>query len=70
MNTKHVLMVVASPAVSTTVGGPVGFWASEMTHPLWEFTEAGYSIDLASPKGGTVMVDQLSDPQQLLRVFF
>ena len=63
MKPKHVLMVVASPAVSTTLGGPVGFWASEMTHPFWEFTEAGYSIDLASPQGGAVVVDALSDPR-------
>lgn len=56
-------MVVASPAVSTTLGWPVGFWASEMTHPYYEFTEAGYEIDLASPAGGKVEIDALSDPR-------
>ena len=29
----HVLMVVANPGVSTTLGWPVGFWAAELTHP-------------------------------------
>jgi putative intracellular protease/amidase len=60
---KRVLMVVASPAVSTTLGGPVGFWASELVHPYAEFTEAGYAVELASPKGGKVEPDGLSDPR-------
>jgi hypothetical protein len=29
---RKVLMVVSNPAVSTTLGGPVGFWASELIH--------------------------------------
>ena len=60
---KRILMVVASPAVSTTLGWPVGFWASEMTHPYKAFTGAGYQIDLASPQGGKVELDALSDPR-------
>lgn len=60
---KRILMVVASPSVSTTLGWPVGFWASEFTHPWLAFTEAGYTIDLASPKGGKVVLDSLSDPR-------
>jgi putative intracellular protease/amidase len=60
---KKVLMVVANPAVSTTTGWPVGFWASELTHPWYEFTEAGYEVVLASPAGGEVRVDRLSDPR-------
>jgi putative intracellular protease/amidase len=60
---KRILMVVGSPAVSTTLGWPVGFWASEMTHPYYEFTEVGYDVDLASPKGGKVELDALSDPR-------
>ena len=60
---RRVLMVVASPAVSTTLGGPVGFWASEVVHPYVEFTEAGYAVDLASPRGGPVKPDALSDPR-------
>jgi putative intracellular protease/amidase len=60
---KRILMVVASPAISTTLGWPVGFWASEMTNPYYEFIEAGYDIELASPNGGKVEVDALSDPR-------
>jgi len=59
----HVLMVVANPAVSTTTGWPVGFWASELTHPWLAFTEAGYEVTIASPAGGRVEADGLSDPR-------
>jgi putative intracellular protease/amidase len=60
---KQILMVVANPSVSTTVGGPVGFWASELTHAYYEFTEVGYQVDIASPKGGKVEFDAFSDPR-------
>ena len=30
---KQLLMIVANPAISTTLGWPVGFWAAELTHP-------------------------------------
>ena len=56
-------MVVANPSVSTTTGWPVGFWASELTHPWYEFREVGYEVTLASPEGGKVEVDALSDPR-------
>ena len=60
---KRILMVVANPSVASTVGWPVGFWAAELTHPYYEFTEAGYEVVIASPQGGKVTVDQLSDPR-------
>lgn len=60
---KKILMVVANPSVSTTVGGPVGFWASELTHAYYEFIEVGYQVDIASPKGGKVEIDAFSDPR-------
>ncbi|MGH2824814.1 MAG: hypothetical protein ACRDLY_17700, partial [Thermoleophilaceae bacterium] len=56
-------MVVANPATSTTTGWPVGFWASELFQPLYEFTEAGDDVTVASPDGGPVEVDGLSDPR-------
>src|SRR2546421_12002449 len=59
----HILQVVANPTTSTTTGWPVGFWASELFHPLYEFTEAGYDVTVASPDGGPVEVDGMSDPR-------
>jgi putative intracellular protease/amidase len=63
----RVLMVVANPAVSTTTGWPVGFWAAELFHPLHEFTRARYQVTIASPEGGPVSVDALSDPRDASR---
>jgi putative intracellular protease/amidase len=59
----HVLMVVANPTTSTTTGWPVGFWAAELTHPYYEFMRARYQVTVASPEGGKVEVDALSDPR-------
>lgn len=59
----RILQVVANPTRSTTTGWPVGFWAAELTHPYYEFTEAGYEVTIASPNGGKVEVDALSDPR-------
>jgi putative intracellular protease/amidase len=60
---KRVLMIVANPAVSETTGWPIGFWAAEMTHSYYEFTEKGYQVDIISPKGGKVQIDAYSDPR-------
>ena len=59
----RILQVVANPTTSTTTGWPVGFWAAELSHPYYEFTEAGYEVTIASPNGGKVEVDALSDPR-------
>lgn len=60
---KRVLVVVANPATATTTGWPVGFWAEELTHPYYELTERGIQVTIASPDGGKVEFDQLSDPR-------
>lgn len=59
----RVLMVVANPSISSTLGWPVGFWAAELFHPLYEFTQRRYQVTIASPEGGKVEVDALSDPR-------
>lgn len=60
---RKVLIVLANPAVSSTLGWPVGFWASELTHAWHEFIEAGYEIEIASPNGGKCELDGYSDPR-------
>ena len=60
---KKILMVVSNPAVSTTLGGPVGFWASELVHPYDAFRRRGYEVTVASPGGGRVVPDAMSDPR-------
>src|SRR5512136_1576652 len=60
---KKVLQVVANPSTSRTTGWPVGFWWSELTHPYWAFTEAGYEVEIRSPDGGPLQADGYSDPE-------
>jgi len=62
-NKKKILLVAASPATSPTTGWPVGFWWAELTHPYWAFTEAGYDVEIRSPKGGALVADGYSDPE-------
>lgn len=59
----RVLMVVANPGVSTTLGWPVGFWAAELFHPYYEFVQKRYEVTIASPEGGRVEADGMSDPR-------
>lgn len=59
---KKILYIVSNPAL---LKGqlPVGFFAEELTRPFYEFINTGYSVDLASSKGGKVEFDGFSDPQ-------
>jgi putative intracellular protease/amidase len=60
---KRVAIVLANPALSTTTGWPVGFWWSELAHTYAAFTEAGYAVELFSPRGGKCEADAMSDPR-------
>jgi putative intracellular protease/amidase len=59
---KRVALVLSNAATSTTTGWPVGFWWAELTHPYFQFTEAGYEIEIFSPLGGRCEADAISDP--------
>ncbi len=63
---KRAVIVVANPAVNQH-GWPVGFWAAELTHPYLELTERGVQVTIASPDGGAVVPDGLSDPRDASR---
>jgi putative intracellular protease/amidase len=60
---KRVAIVLANPTTSTTTGWPVGFWWSELTHPYFVLSEAGYEIELFSPNGGRCEADAMSHPR-------
>jgi putative intracellular protease/amidase len=60
---KRVAIVISNPAVSSTTGWPVGFWWSELTHPYYVLTEAGYEVEVFSPDGGKCEADAMSDPR-------
>ena len=55
-------MVASSPRVSEQTGWPIGFWASELTHPMHVFQEAGYDVEVVSTAGGKIEMDGYSNP--------
>jgi putative intracellular protease/amidase len=60
---KRIAIVLSNAGVSSTTGWPVGFWWAELTHPYFKFTEAGYDVELFSPRGGPCEADAMSDPE-------
>lgn len=60
---KRVLMIASNNAISPVTQWPIGFWWAELTHPYYAFVEAGYDVDIASPKGGPLQGDGYSDPE-------
>ncbi|MBT8149554.1 MAG: type 1 glutamine amidotransferase domain-containing protein [Pseudomonadales bacterium] len=63
---KRALVITTSHGVlgkpGETTGKPTGVMASEMTHPYYNFLDAGMQVDVASIKGGEIPVD----PQTLM----
>lgn len=62
-NNGKVLMIASNPSVSKQTGWPIGVWYAELTHPYWVFSEAGYTVDIASLEGGEIKFDGFSDPE-------
>ena len=60
---KQVLIIAGNPDTSPVTGWPVGFWFAELSHPYWAFMEAGDAGDIASPSGGDLVPDGMSDPE-------
>lgn len=58
-----ILMIASNQSVSKQTGWPIGVWYSELTHPFWAFTEAGYTVDIATLEGGDLFFDSFSDPE-------
>ena len=62
-NNGKILLIASSPSVSKTTGWPIGVWWAELTHPYWVFSEAGYTVEIASLEGGEIRFDGFSDPE-------
>jgi putative intracellular protease/amidase len=58
--TKAFLFVVTSHDQLGTTGNKTGSWLEELAAPYWQFADAGYRIDIASPKGGAAPLDPMS----------
>ncbi len=55
-----VLIVVTSHSELGTTGKKTGYFLSEVTHPYYVLAEAGYQVDIASPRGGLPPMDERS----------
>src|SRR5687767_10225657 len=60
-STKKGLLVLTSPDRLGDTGTPTGFWLEELAAPYYALLEAGFAVDLASPKGGKPPVDPKSE---------
>ena len=57
------MIVASNPGISEQTGWPIGFWWAEASQPLWELTECGCTVDVASPEGGALQADSWGDPR-------
>ncbi len=60
---KRIVFVISNEVNPGPAGFPVGYWLAELAHPFWAFQQRGYQITLASPNGGRVVHDSMSDPE-------
>ena len=62
-----ILIVVTNHGELGETGESTGYFLAEVAHPWHVFTEAGYAVEFASPKGGFAPMDpksfNLEDPQ-------
>ena len=63
----RLLMILTSNDKMGDDGAPTGFYWEELAVPYWAFREAGYTVDLASPKGGKPPADPASDDDTMAR---
>lgn len=54
---KRILLVLTSQATMGDSDRPTGVWFEELSTPYYHFLDAGFGVDLASPKGGPIPVD-------------
>jgi len=61
---KRALVITTSHAIlnppDETEGDPTGVMASELTHPYYDFLDAGMEVDVASVRGGPIPIDPQS----------
>ncbi len=57
---KQILIIVTSCQQMGDHGKPTGVWAEELSIPYYKFIDAGYKVDIASPRGGPVGFDPAS----------
>ncbi|QLK85244.1 type 1 glutamine amidotransferase domain-containing protein [Staphylococcus sp. 17KM0847] len=63
---KKALIVVTNVAKYDDLNRATGAWFSEVTHFAQDFYDAGYEVDLVSPKGGYVPLDPESIKPEMM----
>ena len=58
---KKIVMVLTSHEDMLNTDSKTGLWIGEFTDPYYEFKDQGYTVVLASPKGGMVPIDPMSE---------
>ncbi|MDT3405293.1 hypothetical protein [Mucilaginibacter terrae] len=56
-----ILFVVTSHDELGNTGHKTGFWVEEFAAPYYTFTDAGYEVVVATPKGGQAPIDPNSE---------
>ena len=54
---KRALVILTSHGVKGETGEPTGFYWEELATPYWALRDAGYTVDIASVKGGKPPAD-------------
>lgn len=58
---KKILMILTSSSEMLATDKKTGLWIGEFTDPYYEFKDHNFIVILASPKGGEVPIDPLSE---------
>ncbi len=58
---KKILIILTSHSEMVNTDSKTGVWLGEFTDPYYEFIDKGYTVTLASPKGGKPPVDPRSE---------
>ncbi len=63
--TQKILFLVTSHSDLGDTGQPTGLYLPEFAHPYEAFSKSGYSIEVASPHGGSAPIDPKSTSEEL-----
>lgn len=67
--TKRILIATTSHSTKGSTGQPTGAYLAEVAHPYDVFVDAGFSVDLASVRGGEIPLDGVQDADEASRAF-
>lgn len=66
---QRILIATTSHSTKGSTGQPTGAYLSEVAHPYDVFVRAGFSVDLASARGGEIPLDGVEDADADSRAF-